>query len=658
MFITRNFQIKTQSIDKSESKEKGLEVIFASEEPARRDYFFFDQPFDEILGVTEKEMNLDFLRSSKAPFLKNHYNDVDDVLGVVESVKVDKGKAYAKIKVSEDSKSLEVKSKIDNGILRNISVGYTVEDVEEVSDNVTRSSDEVPQIRVTQWTPREVSLVGVPLDTNSETLRFEKRSQLTDQRSFFSRKAFEKMKTYLNPKKEENLLMKEKAKVEKIEKKESLKGFKPAFEIDGSAARSLDQQTDLKEDFKAKTKLLLSLKSKFNLEDDFVNSLIESEKDQDQIRKEVLDKVSSDFEKKAKETQYPALSIVQDEIDSRKPVMSDYLGFLLSNGARKMNKDTQNSLIGFDMKYASRWFMGSQRIPDKNLFQRLLSTADFPELLASELNKELLRGYAPESRTYEPLVRNRIVNDLKSINLLKVDIDAIPEEVAQGAEYKSGSIVEAKDSYSIKKYGKLLLITEETFINDDLGAIGNASRSLGNHISVLENNIFWALITSNANVNGSALFSSSRNNTISSIAIGTEGLDSARRALKVQRGLSNRAYLNIQPRYIIVPEALFGRAQSLFASYVPDQFNNSVQFRIDSLRGVISDPRLDDNSATRWYLSGSADETDLFEKAYLAGNENPIFEQENLFKRDSVAYKLKIRFGFAIADFRSIVRVG
>ena len=107
-----------------------------------------------------------------------------------------------------------------------------------------------------------------------------------------------------------------------------------------------------------------------------------------------------------------------------------------------------------------------------------------------------------------------------------------------------------------------------------------------------------------------------------------------------------------------MPEALYGRALSLFANYNPTVFNDAMQFRANGLRGVISGGRLDNDSTTRWYLCGSPDEVDLFERAQLAGNENPTFEQEELFNIDGIAYKLSIRFGFAISDYRAIVRVG
>ena len=60
---------------------------------------------------------------------------------------------------------------------------------------------------------------------------------------------------------------------------------------------------------------------------------------------------------------------------------------------------------------------------------------------------------------------------------------------------------------------------------------------------------------------------------------------------------------------------------------------------------VISDARLDDNSATAWYGAANGQINDTIEVAYLNGNDAPTLEQQAGWSVDGVEFRCVTRLG-------------
>jgi len=131
-----------------------VEVAFSSEEPYRRWFGV------EVLGHEDGEVNMDFLRSGRAPFLSGH--DHSDQIGVIEKAWIDpdrKGRAI--VRFGKSARAEEFFQDVVDGIRGNISVGYRVNEMKLVKQD--KDSDDT--YRVTKWTPLEASIVAVPADT-------------------------------------------------------------------------------------------------------------------------------------------------------------------------------------------------------------------------------------------------------------------------------------------------------------------------------------------------------------------------------------------------------------------------------------------------------------------------------------------------------------
>lgn len=120
--------------------------------------FSSEQPVERYFGsevLSHDPAAADFSRlNDAAPLLFNH--DPADYIGVVERAWVDGGRGYATVRFSTNDRAEQIWSDVQNGILRNVSVGYVINAMTERAGIYT----------ATDWTALEVSLTTIPADAS------------------------------------------------------------------------------------------------------------------------------------------------------------------------------------------------------------------------------------------------------------------------------------------------------------------------------------------------------------------------------------------------------------------------------------------------------------------------------------------------------------
>ena len=133
-----------------DDKKRTAFIAVSSESPVGRSFG------DEILDHAEGSIDLNFLRSGRAPLLLDH--DPEKQIGVIESVSLDGDRVLrAKVRFGRSALAEEVFQDVVDGIRGNISVGYRVHKMEK--DNTVKNA-----YRVKSWSPMEVSVVSIPAD--------------------------------------------------------------------------------------------------------------------------------------------------------------------------------------------------------------------------------------------------------------------------------------------------------------------------------------------------------------------------------------------------------------------------------------------------------------------------------------------------------------
>lgn len=140
-----------------EGNERKFTLSFSSEEPYERWWGV------EILSHAEGALDLTRLNSIGC-VLYNHNRD--KVLGKVLRAWVEDSRGYAEIEFDDDAESEIIYNKVKSGTLKGVSVGYRVNNWEEVMPNKKSSDGKFtgPCDIALKWEPFEVSIVSVPAD--------------------------------------------------------------------------------------------------------------------------------------------------------------------------------------------------------------------------------------------------------------------------------------------------------------------------------------------------------------------------------------------------------------------------------------------------------------------------------------------------------------
>jgi len=288
-----------------------------------------------------------------------------------------------------------------------------------------------------------------------------------------------------------------------------------------------------------------------------------------------------------------------------------------------------------------------------------LSTDDFTSIFLDVQNKSLLRAYQESPRTFMPLVTVTSASDFKTIYGISLsempDLDLIKED----QEYKYAAMSDKQESYAVKKYGKLVRLTREMIINDDLRAFTRIPMLFGAAAARQESDIVWALITGNPTMaDGVALFHADHSNlegTSAGIVTG-DRISNGRTAMRTQTGMQG-SYLNLIPSYLLVPAAQETDAEILVRSAtLPETNYPRGTYNWSQNLAPIAEPRLDANSTNAWFLAADPSQIDIIEMAYLDGRSEPYTEEQAEFVQDAIGYKVRHEFGAQVMDYRGLFK--
>lgn len=290
----------------------------------------------------------------------------------------------------------------------------------------------------------------------------------------------------------------------------------------------------------------------------------------------------------------------------------------------------------------------------------MMGTSDFSSLFANVANKRLRAAYDENAGTYALWAR-RAPNapDFKSMNV--VQLAGAPDllQTNEAGEFRYGSMSDGAETYAVLTYGRIVTLTRQAIINDDLRAFERLVTAFGFAARRLENRTVYSQLTANAALaDGTALFHANHSNLITSSALAIATLGAGRTAMRLQKGLQSEE-LNLAPAFLIVPATLEQTAYNLTsANYVPSTKAEINEFRAGGRTAVtpVVEPVLDANSTSAWYLAASSAQVDTVEYCYLDGAEGPVIESEVGFETDGVSYKCRLDFAAKAVDYRGLLK--
>ena len=671
--LHRSAELAPNTVD---ADARTVEVIWSAGARVRR-ASFFGEPYDEELSLDPAHVRLDRLNAG-APFLKVHEIDtLDAVIGSVVpgSARIENGRGIAQVRISERADVEPIWRDIQAGHIRAVSIGYQVHRFD-----ISKPDGGRELWRAVDWTPFEISAVPVGADPAAGfRARGEQHDCVLHRRDAPTEQGASPMtdKTPAAPADQTNetaataetTMTDDKtgaaeAQAHATDTRSQPGPSNPRFasakpeapDTEAVATRAREAERD-------RVSTIYDLAGRLNLERSFAEDLVKHGISVDEARRLILDQVAA----KSDETRtFGQVSIPlggRDERITRRDAVANALLhrysptlFPLEDAARQYRGMTLLELARESLGNAGVNTRGLSR--DEVATRALHSTSDFPEILAAVTNKTLRQAYEAYPRTFMLFCRQVLATDFKAMH--RVQLGEAPQllEVGESGEFKRGTLGESKESYKVKTYGRVVAITRQVLINDDLDAFTRIPAMYGNSIAQLESDVVWGIVTSNpAMADGTALFHANHKNlagTGAALDVGSVG--AARAAMAKQTGLDKKTVLNIRPAFLIVPAALELKAEQLVAqNLVPAQSGNVVPQSIRTL-APISEPRLDAASETAWYLAASPNQIDTIEYAYLEGQQGAYIETRNGFDVDGVEIKCRLDFGAKAIDWRGLYK--
>lgn len=561
--------------------------------------------------------HIDLSRFNNAPFLKDHKNSSEFVIGRIEHHAINEGLGKCKVRFGKDEESQRYFEKYQD-ILDSVSIGYRVSEYTDVS----KEGDEIPTLRATRWAPLELSAVAVPFDPYAKIIRQEEFNSINiiSTRSFkLGSENIRDTPTITQQPKQEQMRTEDITQIYDVVLKAGLDGSLAKRMI--SEKMTITQATGIVEDLKASVKK--------EMERGLVGPLgVEITRDERDTLKESI------------------VSALLHRSDPTQPLV-------------KRAKEFVDAPL-YDM--AKEWLSPSKRYGSRlDIATRALSSqGDFGVVMGDWANATLQKSYQKVGiKTYTPFCSPEQLNDLRVVNQLKFDetsdhdLSLVKEN--QNYEYSSFGQSDALQ-YRLYKYGRCFKLSFEIILNDQFNVIQRFFSKLGDITARTEEKLVYEELTGKTQSkmeDGLTLFDPSHNNVSKKPSIiCDESIEEMIEAMRMHK--VGKEFVITRPKFLI-----YGAKQDRFLNrylnvtgYYP-QREEDVKLYQRMFTTILSYELGD--TADFYCISDPA----LFETIKvlsLAGQSAPQVFREEGFDSDCTKIKIRHFFGTRAVDWRGIYK--
>lgn len=291
--------------------------------------------------------------------------------------------------------------------------------------------------------------------------------------------------------------------------------------------------------------------------------------------------------------------------------------------------------------------------PATIITRALHTTSDFPLIVGDTIGRTLRAAYQAAPAGVRRLGRQTTARDFRTVNKIMLGETPTLEKLDEHGEIRAGTMAEAKEAYKVETFARKIGVTRQVLVNDDLGAFADLARRMGQAAAETEARVLVDLLEGSLGngptmSDGKALFHADHSNKAASGgAIADDTLSAARLAMRSQTGLSGQP-ISVTPKYLLVPPVQETVAEKWLATIAAAKAADVNPF--SGSLSLVVEPRL--SSATRWYVSADPGEIDGLEYAYLAGGEGPQVETKAGWDVDGVEIRVILDFGAGFIDWR------
>lgn len=280
--------------------------------------------------------------------------------------------------------------------------------------------------------------------------------------------------------------------------------------------------------------------------------------------------------------------------------------------------------------------MNIPRSFNNDFIRAALSTVSLPGILSNTANKRMLKAYSLQNITATRVCSEGDLADFKTSNRYRLNELGNFEEVGATGEIKHGTAGEESATNQLSTYGKMITLSRQMMINDDLSALTKLPAAMAARAAQKIDELFYTRLLSNP----SSLFATANKNYQdgANTALSVSSMDAAMQLFKDQTTVDGLP-INVVPRYLLVPTALEFTARQILTSSSLTAFGVTDTTNVltaNPMTGanleIVVSPYLNSqgltgSSSVGWYLFGDPNTVDTFEIGYLRGARTPTLEQ-------------------------------
>lgn len=609
-----------------------MTLSFASETPYER---WFGP---EVLCVDETSMDLQRFRDGVGCLLFNH--DRDKVIGKIERAWVDNYRAYADVTFDDDEFADVIFNKVKSGTLKGVSVGYCVGEYTEVriDEGFAQGRIKGPCYVASKWEPYEISIVSVPADTtvgvNRSLNDFNVVSMIQE--------------------KEISEMGEEQNQINEVGTDQQRQGETPSVtpaasaEVPQDNARGAETVLRAIEEERARVSNISELCRHFGVNaTDYINNGVSLA----EAQRSVLAIVE---ERKAPKAN---LEMGQQEEDKYRDAMSDAIllrgGVQLENvapGAQELRGMRVRSM--FEEVLAREGVANTHRMGEEELLRAALTgTSSLPGILSAAANKSMAKGYQAAQTTFEQFTTVGSNTDFKEATRYRLSEAGSLFEIKENGEFVQDELTEGSAKTKVLTYGRGFSFTRQMIVNDDLSALTRIPSLYAAQAKRGINRLVYKALAE-------AKFTAKDGNLAATgAALSLATIDEARQAMRKQKNLRGEEFLNITPKYLIVPtKSEFLARQLLTSTSDPNATHYGVTNPLMGSLQIITDAELDALDTDAYYFLADQMLMDTIEVTYLNGNQRPVIESQVAFDTLGIRYRIYMDYGVTVVDTKGIYK--
>lgn len=633
-------------------EKRTVDLVWSTGAKVLRFDWYEGEPFLEELSMDPTHVRLERLNGG-APFLANHNSySVEKTPGVVVegSARVAAGKGYATVRfdsAENDPDAEKLFRKIQNKIVRNVSIGYRVHKMEKLAKG---EGDKYRTHRAIDWEPNEISAVSIGADAGAG-FRSAKADELnpcifTDHNRALPTETHHMEKTPEQIEAENKARAAEIASaVENAQKleRERASGILSAFRAarlpeTEAAAMVADPKVSLEQ---ARALVLERMaKASDEIQTDQRVRVEVGEADAEKFARGVSDAIlrrsGNAGVREAIAKKLPGFENIGDGAQYRGATLIDIAKLCLARSGKGKNLD-----MVFDR----------ERIAGDAFMMRsgYATPSDFPIILEDIARKVLMGNYAIQAATWRRWMgTDSVSNFLVHTRVRKGTFGGELPVVPPGAEYQNALIPDgSKVEIDTETRGEIIAIGRHAVVNDDLGALTNVAGEHGAKAGKSIELAAYALLAQNSGLgptmaDTNPFFHASRGNVGSSSALTVAGLDADRVDMREQMDDDENDFLDLQPSILLIPPGLESTAKILNAdAYDPAQVGQKTNAVRGMFNDIVSSPRLTASTTRRYMFT---DGKQAFVCVFGPDGEGPMLQSQEGFRRDGMEFKVRIDF--------------